>query len=192
MIKDSDNVKLLESGKKPAKRKILVVEDNELNREILSSFLEVRFEVLLAENGEEGLKILREYYRELSVVLLDICMPVCDGFEFLRRRNTDKVLSTIPVIVMTGSNSKDAEIQCLDMGAVDFIPKPYNFKIVMGRINSVIKLRESVLTLTAVEHDELTGIYTRQAFFYHAKALLKDKAEEKFHLVVADLSLIHI
>ena len=61
MIKDSDNVKLLESGKKPAKRKILVVEDNELNREILSSFREVRFEVLLAENGEEGLKILREY-----------------------------------------------------------------------------------------------------------------------------------
>ena len=160
MIKDSDNVKLLEPGKTPAKRKILVVEDNELNREILSSFLEERFEVLLAENGEEGLKILREYYRELSVVLLDICMPVCDGFEFLRRRNTDKVLSTIPVIVMTGSNSKDAEIQCLDLGAVDFIPKPYNFKIVMGRINSVIKLRESVLTLTAVEHDELTGIYT--------------------------------
>ena len=108
MIKDSDNVKLLEPGKTPAKRKVLVVEDNELNREILSSFLEERFEVLLAENGEEGLKILREYYRELSVVLLDICMPVCDGFEFLRRRNTDKVLSTIPVIVMTGSNSKDA------------------------------------------------------------------------------------
>jgi len=187
MIKDSDNVKLLEPGKTPAKRKILVVEDNELNREILSSFLEERFEVLLAENGEEGLKILREYYRELSVVLLDICMPVCDGFEFLRRRNTDKVLSTIPVIVMTGSNSKDAEIQCLDLGAVDFIPKPYNFKIVMGRINSVIKLRESVLTLTAVEHDELTGIYTRQAFFYHAKVLLKAKAEEKFHLVVADI-----
>ena len=57
MIKDSDNVKLLEPGKTPAKRKILVVEDNELNREILSSFLEERFEVLLAENGEEGLKI---------------------------------------------------------------------------------------------------------------------------------------
>ena len=57
----------------------------------------------------------------------------------------------------------------------------------MGRINSVIKLRESVLTLTAVEHDELTGIYTRQAFFYHTKVLLKAKAEEKFHLVVADI-----
>lgn len=187
MRKDSDNVRLLEPGKAPAKRKILVVEDNELNREILSSFLEEKFDVILAENGEEGLKILGEHYRELSVVLLDICMPVCDGFEFLRRRNKDKLLSTIPVIVMTGSNSKDAEIQCLDLGAVDFIPKPYNFKIVVGRINSVIKLRESVLTLTAVEHDELTGIYTRQAFFYHAKTLLKAKAEERFHLIVADI-----
>lgn len=187
MRKDSDNVRLLEPGKAPAKRKILVVEDNELTREILSSFLEEKFDVILAENGEEGLKILGEHYRELSVVLLDICMPVCDGFEFLRRRNKDKLLSTIPVIVMTGSNSKDAEIQCLDLGAVDFIPKPYNFKIVVGRINSVIKLRESVLTLTAVEHDELTGIYTRQAFFYHAKTLLKAKAEERFHLIVADI-----
>ena len=187
MRKDSDNVRLLEPGEAPAKRKILVVEDNELNREILSSFLEEKFDVILAENGEEGLKILGEHYRELSVVLLDICMPVCDGFEFLRRRNKDKLLSTIPVIVMTGSNSKDAEIQCLDLGAVDFIPKPYNFKIVVGRINSVIKLRESVLTLTAVEHDELTGIYTRQAFFYHAKTLLKAKAEERFHLIVADI-----
>lgn len=187
MRKDSDNAKLLEPGELPSKRKILVVEDNELNRDILSSFLEEKFDVFLAENGEEGLELLSEHYRELSVVLLDICMPVCDGFEFLRRRNTDKFLSTIPVIVMTGNHSKDAELQCLDLGAVDFIPKPYNFKLVMGRINSVIKLRESVMALTAVEHDELTGVYTRQAFFYHAKSFLKTRHGEKFHLVIADI-----
>ena len=111
MRKDSDNAKLLEPGELPSKRKVLVVEDNELNRDILSSFLEEKFDVFLAENGDEGLELLSEHYRELSVVLLDICMPVCDGFEFLRRRNTDKFLSTIPVIVMTGSNSKDAELQ---------------------------------------------------------------------------------
>ena len=187
MRKDSDNAKLLEPGELPSKRKILVVEDNELNRDILSSFLEEKFDVFLAENGEEGLELLSEHYRELSVVLLDICMPVCDGFEFLRRRNTDKFLSTIPVIVMTGSNSKDVELQCLDLGAVDFIPKPYNFKLVMGRINSVIKLRESVMALTAVEHDELTGVYTRQAFFYHAKSFLKTRPGNRFHLVIADI-----
>ena len=88
---------------------------------------------------------------------------------------------------MTGSNSKDVELQCLDLGAVDFIPKPYNFKLVMGRINSVIKLRESVMALTAVEHDELTGVYTRQAFFYHAKSFLKTRPGERFHLVIADI-----
>ena len=77
MRKDSDNAKLLEPGELPSKRKVLVVEDNELNRDILSSFLEEKFDVFLAENGEEGLELLSEHYRELSVVLLDICMPVC-------------------------------------------------------------------------------------------------------------------
>ena len=78
MRKDSDNAKLLEPGELPSKRKVLVVEDNELNRDILSSFLEEKFDVFLAENGEEGLELLSEHYRELSVVLLDICMCVMD------------------------------------------------------------------------------------------------------------------
>ena len=69
MRKDSDNAKLLEPGKIPSKRKVLVIEDNELNRDILSSFLEEKFDVFLAENGEEGLELLSEHYRELSVVM---------------------------------------------------------------------------------------------------------------------------
>ncbi len=178
---------LMGAGGISAKRKVLVVEDNELNREILSSFLGEKYEVIQAENGEEGLALLAEYYRELSVVLLDICMPVCDGYEFLRRRNKEKVLSAVPVIVMTGSRTMDAELQCLDLGAVDFIPKPYNSRIVMGRINNVISLRESAHTLSIVERDELTGIYTRQAFFYHAKTLMQIRPGESFHLLVADI-----
>ena len=77
MRKDSDNAKLLEPGELPSKRKVLVVEDNELNRDILSSFLEEKFDVFLAENGEEGLELLSEHYRELSVVLLDISVCLC-------------------------------------------------------------------------------------------------------------------
>ena len=76
MRKESDNIKLLEPGETSFKRKVLVVEDNELNRELLVSFLEEKFDVFSAENGEEGLKLLSEHYRELSVVLLDICMTV--------------------------------------------------------------------------------------------------------------------
>lgn len=178
---------LLEPGGMASKRKVLVVEDNELNREILSSVLAENFEVLLAEDGEIGLKLLAEHYRDLSVILLDICMPVCDGFEFLKRSQKDPLLASVPVIVTTGSNQQDVEIQCLDLGASDFIAKPYNARVVIGRINSVVKLRESAQTLTAVEHDDLTGLYTRQAFFYHAKTLIRFKPEENYHLVVADV-----
>ena len=81
MRKESDNIKLLEPGETSFKRKVLVVEDNELNRELLVAFLEEKFDVFSAETGEEGLKLLCEQYRELSVVLLDICMAVCERFE---------------------------------------------------------------------------------------------------------------
>ena len=68
-----------------AKRKVLVVEDNQLNREMLAEILSDRYQVLTACDGEEGLRCLAEHYQELSVVLLDVCMPVCDGYEFLER-----------------------------------------------------------------------------------------------------------
>lgn len=127
---------LLKPGGTASKRKVLIVEDNELNREILSSVLSENFEVLMAEDGEEGLKLLAGHYRDLSVILLDICMPVCDGFEFLKRSQSDPLLASVPVIVTTGSNQPDVEIQCLDLGASDFIAKPYNSRVVIGRINS--------------------------------------------------------
>lgn len=186
-VRRNELSELLKPGGTASKRKVLIVEDNELNREILSSVLSENFEVLMAEDGEEGLKLLAEHYRDLSVILLDICMPVCDGFEFLKRSQSDPLLASVPVIVTTGSNQQDVEIQCLDLGASDFIAKPYNSRVVIGRINSVIKLKESAQTLTAVEHDELTGLYTRQAFFYHAKTLIRLKPEENFHLIVADV-----
>lgn len=170
-----------------AKRKVLVVEDNQLNREMLAEILSDRYQVLTACDGEEGLRCLAEHYQELSVVLLDVCMPVCDGYEFLERIQGDSLLSSIPVIVMTASSRQETELKCLELGAVDFVIKPYNPQIVLGRINSVIKLRESARILAAVEHDELTGLYTRQAFFHHAKTLFKLKKEEDFHVVVADV-----
>lgn len=186
-VRRNELAELTEPGAAVTKRKVLIVEDDELNREILAAVLSDQFDVLHAENGEEGLLMLEEYYRVLSVVLLDICMPVCDGYEFLERRKKDKFLSSVPVIVMTGSNELDAEIRCLDLGAADFIAKPYNARVVIGRINSVIKLKESAQTLTAVEHDELTGLYTKQAFFYHAQILMRFKPKERFHLLVADI-----
>ena len=174
-------------GSVSAKRKILVVEDNELNREILTELLSEKFDILTAENGEIGLKMLSEHYRELSAVLLDVYMPVCDGFEFLERIKDDVMLSSVPVIVTTGSNRPEDEEHCLELGAVDFISKPYKPKVVKARLNSVIKLRESAAALSAIEYDELTGLYTRQAFYHHAKTLINFRSYKKFHVLVADI-----
>lgn len=170
------------------KRKVLIVEDNEINREILKVTLEDDYDVLEAVNGEEGLNILSQYYKDISLILLDVVMPVCDGFEFLSRQKSDSLLASIPVIVTTGNNSQEDELKCLSLGAVDFITKPYNALIVKSRIDSVIKLRESSMTLAAIEKDELTGLYTRQAFYHHARTFTHFMTEEKFNVVILDVA----
>lgn len=170
------------------KRKVLIVEDNEINREILKETLEDDYDVLEAVNGEEGLNILSQYYKDISLILLDVVMPVCDGFEFLSRQKSDSLLASVPVIVTTGNNSQEDELKCLGLGAVDFITKPYNARIVKSRIDSVIKLRESSMTLAAIEKDELTGLYTRQAFYHHARTFTHFMTEEKFNVVILDVA----
>lgn len=177
----------LKPGGIAGRRKLLIVEDNELNREILTELLQDDFDILTAENGEIGLKVLAEHYRDISVVLLDVCMPVCDGFEFLERIQGDVLLSSVPVIVTTGSNRLEDEERSLELGAVDFVTKPYNAKIVRERINGVIKLRESAAILSVVEFDDLTGLYTKQAFFHHVKTLIRYRNDQNFTFIVADV-----
>lgn len=169
------------------KKKILIVEDNEFNLSLLEAMLEDEYDILTAVNGEEGLSILSAEYRELSLVLLDVYMPVCNGFEFLKRKRESRLLSDIPVIVTSGSNNVEDEVKCLDLGASDFVTKPYNSRVVLGRIKSIIKLSESKATLSAVEFDSLTGLLTMQAFHHHAGQALSLYEDNKFDLIVADL-----
>lgn len=186
-VRHSEMESILEPGGTASRRKLLIIEDNELNRKLLTELLEDSYDVMTACDGEEGLKLLGENYRDISAVLLDVSMPICDGFQFRERIQDDVMLSSVPVIVITGSNRPEDEVRCLELGAVDFIRKPYNIRIVKGKINSVIKLRESAIVLSALEYDELTGIYIRQAFFHHAKTLMRFKQDEKFHVIVADV-----
>ena len=171
----------------PLRRKILVVEDNFINREMLVQMLSPEYEVLCAENGEEGIRILSANYRDLSLVILDVYMPICDGFQFLARTRQDPLLAAVPVIVATGSNRPEDEARCLELGAMDFITKPYNLRGVQGRIRNLIKMRESAATLSEIEFDAQTGLYTRQAFFHHASLLLNTHPETPHQIVVVDI-----
>ena len=172
-----------ESGR----RSILVVEDNELNREMLCAMLEDRYNVLQAENGKEGLEVLQENYRDISIIVLDVQMPVMNGYEFLHAVKDDDLLKEIPVIVATGSSDIEEEERCLELGATDFVIKPYKRNIVLKRISNIIRLRESASTLKEVEFDDLTGVFTRQAFFHHAQKVLQDNPDIDFTVAISDI-----
>lgn len=178
----------IEFGNKLMKRKVLIIEDNEINQEVLSTILEDKYDIMRASDGIEGLKILEEHYSEISVILLDIMMPVCDGRQFLKIIKDDPILSSIPVIVTTGSDRNETEQECLELGAADFIVKPYNANITRKRIDNLIRLRESSITLESIEYDELTGLYTKQAFNHYFETLIRDVKYKKIHVIVSRVS----
>ena len=109
-----------EPGKNFSRKKILIVDDNEINRAILAGILENTYVSFEAENGLEALKIL-EKNRDIALILLDINMPVMDGHEFLHQMKKNSSLIAIPVIVTTASNTVKDEVTCLGEGAVDFV-----------------------------------------------------------------------
>ncbi|MGN0466964.1 MAG: EAL domain-containing protein, partial [Lachnospiraceae bacterium] len=185
-----ETMKIMESlrpGSLARHRTILVVEDNELNREILVEFLKDDYDVLEAADGEEALSILKKHYSRISVILLDLIMPKLTGYEFMEKIKTNIYFSAIPIIVMTGSVDKSEEEHCLELGAIDFIPKPYKPAIVKSRIHNIIRMRETVASLNVIEIDDLTGLYTKQAFFHHAQTLLDTQSENSYDIILTDI-----
>ena len=171
----------------PAKRSILVVEDNEINRDLLCALLVDDFEVITAENGLVGLEKLREHQEILSLVLLDVYMPQCDGFEFLRRRAEDEALANVPVIVTTASDSLDDEIRCLQLGANDFVVKPYNADIIMNRINNTIHLRETASIVNQLTWDDLTKLFNKEFFYRHSEDALTSAPDKRFDMICSNI-----
>ena len=170
-----------------ARRLVLVVEDNDINREILCSLLENEFDVIQACDGFEGLQQLEEHYRDLALILLDLYMPNCDGFEFLRRKRQDSRYDTIPLFVCTASTTADDEISCLELGANDFVVKPYNPEIMMNRIHNMIRLRESASLVNQLSQDALTGLSSKEFFFRTVENTLKSNENIAYDMVCSDI-----
>ena len=122
------------------KRKLLVVDDIELNRMMLSDLFEEHFDVLEAENGRDALELIYIHEDDLSVILLDLIMPVMNGFEVLEELRKSKLMEHVPVILITGENDDDKILTGYNMGVSDIINKPFNPQIVDRRVNNVIDL----------------------------------------------------
>ena len=147
------------------KKQILIVEDNELNRAMLCEILSDEYQIFEAENGQEALNVLRQYADSIALILLDVMMPIMDGYTFLDRVKDDEKLSLIPVIVMTQSGSESDEVAALSHGATDFVPKPYRPQVILHRAASIIKLRETAAMVNQFRCDRLTGLYSKEYFY---------------------------
>lgn len=169
------------------RRKILVVEDDVFNRDVLKGILEQDYDVLLAADGKEGLELLKEHARETVLVLLDILMPVMDGYEFLDAKKADQSIAPIPVIVTTAFDENNAEIKCLDHGATDFVVKPYNEDIVRQRVDSLVRLYLTSAMLNILEYDQVTGLYSSEFFRKCALDIFEKYTEKKFDLICGDI-----
>ena len=142
---------------------LLVVDDDEINGDILSSFFETEFNILRAFNGQEAINILNNHIDVIDLVLLDVFMPVLDGFEVLKIRQNDPMLKKIPFIIMT--SEKEIEKECLVLGANDFIRKPYdNPDIIIARVKRMIELYEDRSIIKEVKRDKLTNLYSLEFF----------------------------
>ena len=169
------------------KRTVLIIEDNAINRDLLTFIMEEKYQVLAAENGAEGLAVLKEKGSLISLILLDIQMPVMNGYEFLEAMAKEQKYADIPVIVATASDSDQEQIRCLELGAYDFVTKPYKAEIVQRRAAGLIRLKETSLALHKVERDAMSGLYNREAFAFRVQEKIKASPEAHFDMVCFEI-----
>lgn len=122
------------------KYKILIVDDSAMNRTILADILEDNFEILEASDGIEAIQIIKKQNNDLSLILLDLVMPNMDGLEVLAVMNSGEWINNIPVIMISAENSPTYVERAYELGATDFINRPFNAYVVRKRIANTIML----------------------------------------------------
>ena len=172
------------------KRQILIVDDEQINSMMLGANLENEYEVLYASDGRKALELMRAHSDTLSLVLLDLMMPVMSGFDVLEAVMADDSIRHIPIIVETAD--KASEVQSLQLGAIDFIPKPYQTDVVQARIRRIIELKEDRSAIQSTERDELTGLYNREFFYYHAEQFDLRHKDLAMDALILDVNHFHM
>ena len=170
-----------------SQKKILVVEDNMLNRNLLCQILASDYDVMEAENGQEALDILKQYGEGISLILLDIVMPVMDGYTFLSIVKADPAYSSIPVIVTTQNDAESDEVAALSHGATDFVAKPYKPQIILHRVAGIINLRETAAMINLIQYDRLTGLYSKEFFYQRVKEILLRNPNKQYDIICSDI-----
>lgn len=164
------------------KANVLIVDDVQINRELLAFILQDRYQVFQAENGAEAIEMIQSRERIYRLVLLDIQMPVMDGFGFLEYMKEHNLLRQTPVIVISGESSDGAILHAYKLGASDFFTKPFSQEIVLNRVQNILTLHEHEYK------DALSGGYNRNGFISMVETILYNAPNRRdFALMFLDI-----
>ena len=174
-----------------SKRTVLIVEDELVNQQLLGFILRGSYNVIFAKNGQEAIDILHSGEYRVSMILLDILMPVMDGITFLRLAAEDERIRSIPIIVLTSDN--EMELEAFQLGTMDFIKKPYDMPdIILARVRRIIEFVEDREIIKDVEHDPLTRLYNRSFFFEYTRRLMDSEKDRSFDMLAVDVDRFRI
>lgn len=162
---------------------ILIVDDGKLNRTSFAAILKGEYGILEAADGKAALEILAKRKNSIALIILDLIMPVMDGYEFLEAYRKVDEYRYIPVIVSTTNDDAETERKCLELGAWDFIPKTFHPEIIRFRVRNAIDKSKVRL----LEYDSLTEIYSQQKFFQMTRELLDNSGEEHLAFIHFDI-----
>ena len=141
------------------KQKILIADDSEMNRELLAAILEEEYEIIQVNDGVQAVDCLQRHAEEISLLLLDIVMPHMDGFEVLSYMNKEHWIDSIPVVIISSENSPIYIKRGYDLGATDFIGKPFDANMVLRRSANAILLGAKQRRMTSIVSNQ---IYERE------------------------------
>ena len=171
-------------------RLVLVIDDQEINRDALGVILEDDYEVIYAADGKEAIEQIQAHINDISLVMLDLIMPVMNGFEVLKAMRSDEQMRNVPVIVLTAE--KSAELEALQMGAADFITKPFDMhEVILARVGRIIELSEGRQLISAAEHDKISNLYSRNFFYEYANRIFTYHPEMHLDAVALNVEQFH-
>lgn len=166
-----------------SKNTILLVDDEEVVKQKLKDVITDEYEVLDASDGQEALEILAANIDKVAVIVLDLIMPVMDGFQFMDEFRKHQEYDNIPVIVATSNEDWHSEQKCLEAGVWDFVMKPYNPVLLQFRIRNAIDKSRMIMA----ERDAVTGLYTKFKFYRAVRMILSEEKEETFAFARFDI-----
>ncbi len=174
---------------------VLVVDDSILSRTEIRNILSGTYAVIEAADGREGIEVLKSKAAEIDAMVLDLIMPVMDGFEVLKAIRETKEVRNIPIVVVTSENRGREEKKALELGAWDYVKKPVDGDILKFRIRNVIE-RSQIAALRKIkflsECDSLTGLFNKDKFFQVTADMIAGNSKEKYVFIKCDIKKFQI